>query len=111
MHTTKMETHMKFFLVTILLTLSTYANAVDFQIELGLHDGGDELASVTFTSGSTESINAGGFISFAVGLVFDHGDYASRFKFGIKNDSIDATNGSIDWDRMVADALLSSSSS
>jgi len=97
---------MKYFIAIILFTLSTYANAVDFQIELGLHDGGDELASVSFTSGSTESINAGGFLSFSVGLVFDHGDYASRFKYGIKNDSIDATNGSIDWDRNVADALL-----
>ena len=97
---------MRYLTLLFLLTLPAQASAVDFLLELGVHGGGDEIANVTFVSGNTESIDAGGLISLSAGLVFDHGDFASRFKFGIKTDSIDATNGSIDWDKNMADILL-----
>ena len=97
---------MKYVYFIILLALSFRAHAVDFQLELGVHGGGDEVANVTFISGNTKSIDAGGLLSLSAGLVFDHDSFTSRFKFGVKKDSIDATNGSLDWSRTVADILL-----
>ncbi len=97
---------MKYFSLLILLALSSQANAADYQIEFGIHGGGDEVANVTFVSGNTKTIEGGGLFSLSAGLVFDHDSYTSRFKLGIKKDSIDATNGSLNWDRITADVLL-----
>jgi len=97
---------MKYLSYLFLFALSTQAKAVDFLLEFGIHGGGDEIANVTFVSGNTKSIDGGGLLAFSVGLVFDHGDYTSRFKYGLKTDSIDAVNGSLDWDRYVGEAML-----
>jgi len=90
--------------VLILLPVSN-ASAIDFLIEAGFHQGGDRLVSVTFLSGNTESIDAGDGVSISAGAVADHGSFEMRYKAGIKFDSIDAANGSLDWDRYTFDAL------
>ena len=89
-----------------LFLLSTQAKAVDFLLEFGVHGGGDEIANVTFVSGNTKSIDGGGLLALSAGLVFDHGSFASRYKFGFKTDSIDAVNGSLDWDRFVGEVMF-----
>jgi len=90
----------------ILLSVTSIARA-DVLLEAGLHFGGDELASATFTSGSTASIDAGGFISLSIGNAFDISDnLEGRITLGWKFDTIDATNGSVDWQRFPLNALL-----
>lgn len=105
-HKEEWSLKMKYLPFLLLLIFSSPAKAVDFQLELGVFGGGDELANVTFVSGNSESINAGGLLSLSMGLVFDHGDFTTRFKYGIKADTIEATNGSIDWTRNIADLLI-----
>lgn len=97
----------KTFLIGLLLSVSLSSNAADLVLEAGLHAGGDDLVSVTFASGSTETIEAGGFFNLAIGVGFDINEkVTSRITFGIKEDSITASNGNIDFTRNPIDALF-----
>ncbi len=87
------------------LITNVYAN--DWFVEAGLHDGGDKLAGVTFTNGSSSSIYAGGLISFRTGVNLDMTTNSQlRFAFGYKFDDITASNGSVTFDRKTLDASL-----
>lgn len=98
---------MKLYSVLILLSLSTQASALDYQIEIGQHSGGDRITTGVFTTGYVSTINAGEGFSISGGLVFNYGDkYAARFKYGSKREHIEAVNGSLNWEKNTADALL-----
>lgn len=92
---------------TALILASSTTQASNLLLEAGLHFGGDELASVGFTGGDSESIEAGGLISFAAGLVseIDEG-LELRTTIGIKFDSITASNGELDFTRYPISAML-----
>jgi Outer membrane protein beta-barrel domain len=94
-----------FFLIS-LICLSTQATAGVFT-QAGLHFGGDSLASATFTSGSSESIHAGGLISGSLGYEADIGDtLLVKLSAGIKLDAITATNGNVDFTRFPLNAMI-----
>ncbi|MDH5387513.1 MAG: hypothetical protein OEY06_03570 [Gammaproteobacteria bacterium] len=92
---------------TTLILTSLTTQASNLLLEAGLHFGGDELASVGFAGGSSESIEAGGLISLSAGLVseIDEG-LKLRTTIGIKFDSITASNGDLDFTRYPVSAML-----
>lgn len=103
-----LKPHMsKLYLFALITFLSFPAYAVDLVLEMGLHDGGDDLVTATFSSGDSETLEAGGLYHFSVGAGFDIAqDWVSRITFGIKEDSITASNGDIKFTRYPIDALF-----
>lgn len=94
--------------ISALLFLATStAHASNLLLEAGLHIGGDELATVNFIGGDSQSMEAGGMISFAAGLKSDVGESLElRTTIGIKFDSITASNGELDFTRYPVNAML-----
>lgn len=78
-----------------------------FALETGLHAGGDDLVTVTFSDGSTEDIDAGGLVSLGLGVAVDlREDLELRFMHNYKADSVTASNGSIDFTRWATHLSL-----
>lgn len=91
----------------LLLWATTTVSAADFVLEGGLHFGGDRMAEVIFTTGSSDEIKAGELISFSLGAAFDLSTAVqSRLTFGIKIDEISATNGYISFARYPLDLVF-----
>lgn len=68
--------------------------------EGGVHFGGDELATVSFYGADSESVEAGGLISAALGYEFDITDtFLVKLSAGIKIDMVTASNGDVDFTR------------
>ena len=93
--------------ISSLLLAPVSSHALDIYLQAGLHFGGDELGTVTFTSGETESLKAGELFSLSAGVGFDVTEnLESRFLAGLKFDMIDAENGTVDFTRYPLEALL-----
>ncbi len=77
-------------------------------VRIGFDFGGDKLAGATFTNGSTDTIKAGELIYLGAGLsvITDSKDIEVEATLSYKNDSINASNGKIDWTRFPLDALV-----
>ena len=91
---------MKLSSIFILLSLSTQANAFDYQLEIGQHSGGDRITTVVYTTGYVAPIEAGEGFSISAGLVFNFGEkFATRFKYGSKKEHVEGINGSSNWER------------
>lgn len=91
----------------LLVFTSTTIQASNLFMEGGLHFGGDELASVQFVGGPTESIDAGGLISGSIGLISDINDTVElRTSIGIKFDLITAENLDMNFTRFPLTAML-----
>ncbi len=77
-------------------------------VRIGIDFGGDKLAGATFTNGSTDTIKAGELIYLGAGLsvITDSKDIEVEATLSYKNDSINASNGKIDWTRFPLDALV-----
>jgi len=105
-----MRTFNKHFFMAMLWLLpfvSTQANASGLFVQGGLHFGGDELASVSFVGGSNEEIDAGGLLSFTIGMdAALNESIGLRVGLGTKFDTVSAENGDVDFSRIVLDALL-----
>ena len=86
----------------------SYAADVRPVVILGFDFGGDNLATAQFTNGSSESIHAGELIYFGGGasVLNDSKDIEVQVTLSYKNDSINASNGSIDWTRYPLDGLV-----
>ncbi len=95
---------MNYLLATGLLMASCTATATDVFVEGGIHLGGDTLAS---TSGSySQDLKAGQLLSVAVGIHTALSESAqARISIGYKFDSVDADNGSTDFDRVPLELL------
>lgn len=101
-----MKKLIKYFAVALCLSSNTL-HADGIALELGLHFGGDELASATFVGGGTESVKAGELLSASAGYAFDiDEDIMIRTLFGIKADLITAENGDITFIRLPLDIIL-----
>ncbi len=75
-------------------------------LEGGLHFGGDRLATV-YTSTGTSDINAGGLYSFGIGVGLDLSpELESRITIGVKEDGVFATNGDVRFTRYPIDVLV-----
>lgn len=97
---------MKYFPILILLVLSSQAKAIDFQLEVGIHKGGEVVTGATYTTGFVKTIDAGDGTSYAAGIVFNFDKFATRFKYGTKKADIEGINGSLNWERNTTEALL-----
>lgn len=97
----------KLVLVFLFIFVVDIANAeVDFIAGMGLHSGGDTLATVIFTDGSNEKIKAGELVSIDLGMVWDMESMEGRAMIGMKNDQITATNGDLDFTRYTSQIML-----
>jgi len=91
----------------ILLLLSPQAMAdIDFLAELGIHSGGDDLITATFTDGSSATIKAGEVLALDLGVAWDMGVMEGRVTGGWKYDTITAVDGDIDFSRFTHQAIL-----
>ncbi len=89
----------------LLFPVSSYA--VDVFLQGGVHVGGDEMVTATFTNGDTEKIKGGELISLLAGVGTGVAeDLEARLMLGVKFDTIDAENGSVDFFRYPLEALL-----
>jgi len=96
----------KIIIPILLVIASSNAHAVRWVGEAGIHGGGDELASATFTNGDTTKINAGELLSIGIGPQIDLTDNTNiRVLVGWKFDSTDADNGSIKFSRFPIDVM------
>ncbi len=83
------------------------AQAVTPVIEAGLYAGGDELVDVQFVNAPSQSIDAGGLIDLSAGLLLPVSDSVdAQLTLGYRFDTIDGSNGSIDWSRFPLEAKL-----
>ncbi len=86
---------------------SSFAQAVTPVVEVGLYAGGDELVDVQFVNGPSQSIDAGGLIDLSAGLLLPVSDSVDmQLSLGYRFDSIDASNGRIDWSRFPLEAKV-----
>ncbi len=91
----------------ILVLSSPQAMAdLDFLAELGIHVGGDDLITATFTDGSTAKIKAGEVLALDLGVAWDMGMMEGRVTGGWKFDSISAVDGDIDFSRFTHQFIL-----
>jgi hypothetical protein len=76
-------------------------------VGVALTTGGDELARVQFSGGSTSTIKAGGLLQVWGGV--EYGQYGSPFAvqatFGYHVDRIDAKNGSLRFERFPLEVI------
>jgi hypothetical protein len=81
--------------------------SVYFALFGGITGGGDELARVRFSDGYTESIDAGGLVHLAVGLVWHmpNAPLALQTTIGWHADSVNATNGDVTFTRYPLEVL------
>ena len=100
---------MKFFklIVSVIFLFPVSVLATDVFIQGGLHTGGDDLVTATFTNGDTEKLKGGGLISLSAGIGIDVAEeLETRLMAGVKFDTIDAENGSAEFVRYPLEALL-----
>jgi len=91
----------------VLMIVSQHVRAeLDFLTELGIHAGGDDLITVTFTDGSTSKIKAGEVLAIDLGIAWDMGVIEGRVTGGWKYDSISAVDGDIELTRYTHQFLL-----
>jgi len=79
---------------------------IDFLAELGIHTGGDDLVTATFTDGSSSTIKAGEILAIDLGVAWDMGIMEGRATGGWLYDSISAVDGSIDFSRFTHQLVL-----
>lgn len=84
-----------------------HARPVSFLLGLGLTFGGETLASVPFTDGSTSSIRSGGLLYFKGGVDWDiNRNIALQGTFGYHGDWVSAENGSMTFQRDFYEGLV-----
>ena len=97
----------EFILFILFMSSSAHVMAeIDIMVELGLHNGGDDLITANFTDGSSATINAGEFLALDLGVVWDMGMLEGRVTGGWMYDSISAIDGSIDFSRFTHKFIL-----
>jgi hypothetical protein len=77
-----------------------------FFLGLGVTAGGDEVASVQYTNGSTQTLHGGGLVHLNAGVEYR---FAQRFSgsvgFGYHVDDSTASNGSVKFERYPLEVL------
>lgn len=104
----KMSTKLKVARICMLtgVMLPALSQAANGLIQAGLHYGGDDLVTATFTDGDTAKLKGGGLFSFSAGVGFDLAEKAeARLMAGVKFDTIEAENGSAKFIRFPLEAL------
>ncbi len=93
-------------LLPAMMLVASQATALGLYFEGGVHVGGDDLVRVSFTDGSSDTLQGGGLLSFAIGLTEQISyNVQGRVSLGYKYDFITADNGTISFSRMPLDFL------
>lgn len=93
-------------LAVCMLPVFSTASAGVF-VQTGLHFGGDDLATVSYFSGYSESVEAGGLISGSVGYEMDMSEsILVKLSAGIKFDAVTAENGDVDFTRYPLTGMI-----
>lgn len=90
------------------LSASAFAEGSDthFYAGVGLDAGGDEVAKVKLSDGSSEAIDAGAGVSFTLGADIDLSeDTMLRATLGYKFDNVSAENGDMTFSRVPLEVL------
>jgi len=84
------------------------AQDIQPMVKAGIDFGGDTVVTVLFTNGSTQSIKAndGAYIGGGVSYLSDDKTLQGELTLAYKTDSIDASNGSVEFTRYPLEALL-----
>ena len=78
-----------------------------FALDLGVTGGGDKLATVTFSDGSTQSVRAGGLLQVGAGFLWQPADgpVALQATFNYHVDDVSARNGTLRYSRYPVEVL------
>ncbi len=81
------------------------AEGFRFTLGAGLTGGGEKLATVQYTDGSTQSVRSGGLVHLFGGFEYQAGDFALQANLGYHVDDTSAKNGSVKFSRMPVEVL------
>ncbi len=96
----------KVVLPLLALAMSSNVYAVKWVAEGGIHVGGDNLATATFTNGDTSKITAGSLLAVGIGPQIDLSENSHlRILLNYKTDNISARNGNLSFTRFPIDLL------
>ncbi len=77
-------------------------------LRMNLDFGGDKVADVTWSDGSTATLRAGQLITFAAGFGYRAASaWAIETTLGYKFDKVNGSNGTIEFTRIPIDVILS----
>lgn len=93
--------------VGVLGSQQALAQDFRFALDLGITGGGDKLATVRFSDGSTESVRAGGLLQFGAGFLFQPSGapLALQATFNYHVDDVSARNGSLTFSRFPLEVI------
>lgn len=102
-------------MVTIILFFAISNNAfskegdnIFFVAQYGLSYGGDELVFLTYSDGTSETIDGGDGEQFSIGFFvkpFENRGFESQFTMGISEYKVKASNGTVTWSRYTVDLI------
>ena len=72
---------------------------------MGVTGGGEKLATVVYTNGSTQSVKSGGLLHLFGGLEYEAASFAILGNVGYHVDDTNASNGSVKFARMPVELL------
>ena len=67
--------------------------------------GGEKLATVVYTNGTTQTVKSGGLLHLFGGVEYEAASYAIQANVGYHVDDTNATNGSVKFARMPVELL------
>lgn len=72
---------------------------------MGVTGGGEKLATVVYTDGTTQSVKSGGLLHLFGGLEYEGANFAVQGNVGYHVDDTNASNGSVKFARMPVELL------
>lgn len=84
-----------------------FGRSLSFLARVGVEFGGDTLATVDVSDGSTQTISAGGRTVISAGVIYQPGTWALEATIGYKRDSSDISNGTVGFTRYPLDIIAS----
>lgn len=87
-------------------TSQTSVRPVRLLLGVGLTGGGDTLATVTYTDGSTQDVSAGGLVLLRLGADWQiNPNFSMQGTFGFHRNAINAKNGELAFQRNFVEGL------
>lgn len=97
----------KWFFALCICSLSNSAFAVGWVVNLGLHEGGEEVAYINYADGSQSKMMAGGLFQVTTGVVAGFKRrWSTELSAGLKLNRLLAAGQSIKFQRTIAELLL-----
>lgn len=81
------------------------ADGLRFTLGTALTGGGEKLATVTYTDGSTQDVRSGGLVHLWLGFEYQTGAFALQGNVGYHVDDTTAKNGSVKFKRNPVELL------